>query len=168
MSVQPARCSKPLVRSLKRNYYYHAREWAYKDVTPRIIAEPYLEDADDGELRDYKFFTFHGQPKYLYIAQGRSKTGETFADFYDMEFRHLDLRIDHETAPEPPHKPKNFELMKELAAKLSVGTKELRVDFYEVNGKVYVGELTFFHCSGFVPFRPADWDKTWGDLITLK
>lgn len=155
-------------KSLKKNYYYHSREWPYKNVKPRIIAEPYLEDKKDGELRDYKFFTFGGEPKYLYIAQGRGKKGRTYSDFYDMDFNHLDLRIDHENSPEPPHKPENFELMKALARKLSAGTKAIRVDFYEVDGKVYVGELTLFHCSGFVPFRPEKWDKIWGEHLKLK
>ena len=166
-TFEPEKAKAVIERALKRNYFYHSREWPYKDVKPRIIAEPYLEDSRDGELRDYKFFTFDGQPRYLYIAQGRGKTGETFADFYDMDFNHLDLKIDHETAPQPPHIPENFERMKELALKLSQGTKALRVDFYEVNGKVYLGELTLFHCSGFVPFRPPVWDEIWGKQVPL-
>ena len=152
---------------LKRNYYAHNREWPYKNVPHRIIAEEYMEDSRQGELRDYKFFTFGGVPKVLYIAQGRGKGCPTVADFFDMDFHHLPFTIDHETAPVPPEKPVNFERMKELAAQLSAETPQLRVDFYEVDGRLYFGEMTFFHCSGMAPFHPEQWDRTFGDWVTL-
>lgn len=153
-------------RLLKINYYNGTREWPYKYVEPKVIAEPYLEDKKYGELRDYKFFTFGGEPKVLYIACGRGKEEPT-ADFFDMDGNHLDLRIDHEMADKTPELPENFELMKELSRKLSEGTPQLRVDFYEVNGKVYFGELTFFHCSGLVSFKPEIWDDVFGEWVTL-
>lgn len=156
-----------LDKGLRENYYAYLREWPYKNVTPRIIAEQYLVDEEDGELRDYKFFTFGGNPKLLYVTQGRGGGKETYADFFDMDFNHIDMRIDHDNAPVPPHKPKNFELMKELAAKLSEGTPQLRVDFYEANGRVYFGELTFFHCSGLVGFDPPEWDEILGSWVEL-
>lgn len=152
---------------LNRDYYSCNREWPYKNVKPRIIAEAYMEDPRQGELRDYKFFTFGGEPKVLYIAQGRGRGEPTVADFFDMEFNHLPFSIDHDMAPVPPEKPVNFELMKELAAKLSQGTPQLRVDFYEVDGHVYFGEMTFFHCSGMAPFHPEEWDRIFGDWVTL-
>lgn len=158
---------KKLARCLRRDYYQVHREWPYKDVRRRIIAEAYMEDLGDGELRDYKFFTFGGEPRVLYIAQGRGKGEPTVADFFDMEFRHLPFTIDHDMAPELPHPPKELELMRQLAAKLSEGTPQLRVDFYEVDGKVYFGEMTFFHCSGFAGFHPESWDETFGDWVTL-
>ncbi len=152
---------------LNRNYYDRNREWPYKNVPHRIIAEAYMEDSRQGELRDYKFFTFGGVPRVLYIAQGRVLEGETVADFFDMDFHHLPFTIDHDMAPKEPEKPVNFELMKELAAILSAGTPQLRVDFYEVDGKVYFGEMTFFHCSGMAPFHPAQWDQIFGDWVQL-
>lgn len=158
---------KKLTACLKRDYYQVHREWPYKNVPKRIIAEEYMEDAGDGELRDYKFFTFGGVPKVLYIAQGRGKGQPTVADFFDMEGNHLPFTIDHDTAPVPPHLPENFRLMQQLAARLSQGTPQLRVDFYEVNGKVYFGEMTFFHCSGFAAFHPESWDETFGSWVTL-
>ena len=151
----------------KRDYYYHNREWPYKNVPHRIIAEQYMEDTRQGELRDYKFFTFGGVPKVLYIAQGRGRGEPTVADFFDMEFNHLPFTIDHDMAAVPPEKPQNFELMQELAAKLSAGTPQLRVDFYEVDGKVYFGEMTFFHCSGFESFHPTEWDEMFGSWVQL-
>lgn len=152
---------------LGRRYYEHNREWPYKNVKPRIIAEEYMEDSTYKELRDYKFFTFGGVPKVLYIAQGRGRGEPTVADFFDMDYNHLPFTIDHDTAKIPPEKPQNFELMKKLAATLSEGTPQLRVDFYEVDGKVYFGEMTFFHCSGFERFHPDEWDKKFGDWVTL-
>ena len=155
------------VSNLKRNYFDCNRDWPYKNVKPRIIAEAYMEDSTYKELRDYKFFTFGGIPKVLYIAQGRGNGELTVADFFDMEFNHLDLTIDHKMANTTPEKPQCFEEMKKLAAVLSEGTPQLRVDFYEVDGKVYFGEMTFFHCSGFEKFYPEKWDKTFGDWVKL-
>lgn len=162
-----ARARKKIEKSMGRNYYYVGREWPYKNVKPRIIAEEFLEDAGDSELRDYKFFTFGGVPRVVYITQGRAAAGRTTADFFDMDFNHLDMKMDHDHAPIPPHPPKNFEQMKELAAVLSQGIPQLRVDFYEVNGRVYVGELTFFHCGGMVSVKPDSWARRFSDWIQL-
>lgn len=158
---------RKICRCLKRNFFYSGREWPYKNVPPRIIVEAYMEDSNDGELRDYKFFTFGGEPRILYITQGRGTDADACADFFDMDFNHLDLRIDHEMAPVLPHPPANFEKMKELAAELSEGTPQLRVDFYEVNGQIYFGEMTFFHCSGYATFRPECWDELLGSWVEL-
>ena len=158
---------KKLGHFLKRNYYDCKREWPYKNVKPCIIAEAYMEDGTYKELRDYKFFTFGGVPKVLYIAQGRGNGEATVADFFDMDFNHLDLTIDHDKSNTPPEKPRCFDKMKKLAALLSEGTPQLRVDFYEVDGKVYFGEMTFFHCSGFEKFHPQKWDEIFGDWVKL-
>lgn len=158
---------KKLNYFLKRHYYDCNREWPYKNVKPRIIAEAYMEDGVYKELRDYKFFTFGGVPKVLYIAQGRGKGEQTVADFFDMDFKHLPFKIDHDMAEVPPEKPKCFEEMKRLAAILSKGTPQLRVDFYEVDGRVYFGEMTFFHCSGLNKFHPEEWDNIFGDWVIL-
>ena len=88
-------------------------------------------------------------------------------DFFDADFNHLPIRQGHPNAAVPPEKPVTFEEMKRLAAKLSEGIPHVRVDFYEVNGKIYFGELTFYHFSGIVPFEPSEWDNTFGDWITL-
>ena len=161
------KAKKKINKALKREYYYLYREWPYKNIKPRIIAEEYMEDTDDAELRDYKFFTFGGVPKVLYITQGRGKNQPTVADFFDMDFNHLPFTIDHDMGEKLPHPPKNFEEMKRIAAALSKGTPQLRVDFYEVNGKVYFGEMTFFHCSGFDGFHPEEWDEIFGDWVIL-
>lgn len=153
---------------LKHNFFWGMREWPYKGVKPRIIAEQYMEDEQTHELRDYKFFCFGGEVKALFIATERMKQGEeTKFDFFDEEFHHLPFTNGHPNAEVLPKKPTCFDEMKMLAAKLSKGIPHVRVDFYEVNGKVYFGEMTFFHWSGLTAFKPEEWDYKFGEWITL-
>jgi len=155
-------------RSLKRNYYKHGREWVYKNIKPRIIAEEFMQDKTTKELRDYKFFAFDGVPKVLFVASERqNKEEETKFDFFDMDYNHLDFTNGHPNADRLPQKPLGFEEMKKLAGELSKDIPQLRVDFYEVDGKIYFGELTFFHWSGTMPFKPCEWDEKLGDYIKL-
>lgn len=154
-------------KSLKKNYYLRAREWPYKNVQRRIIAEEYIEDTKTKELRDYKFFCFNGEVKLMFIATGRQNREEPYFDFFDMDFNHIDMRHGHPNAPVTPEKPQHFDLMVELAEKLSKNIPEIRVDFYESNGHVYFGELTLFHHSGMVNFEPSKWDYILGDWISL-
>lgn len=157
---------KKLNTCLKHSFYWGMREWPYKDVKPRIIAEQYMED-ETGELRDYKFFCFDGEVKALFIASDRTKDIETKFDFYDEDFNHLPFTNGHPNAEVPPSKPVCFEEMKELAKILSKGIPQVRVDFYEIKGKVYFGEMTFFHWSGMTPFVPEEWDYKFGNWIKL-
>lgn len=157
-----------LERHLYRPYYKNFREWPYKDVPPRILAEECLiEDpaAGPAPLTDYKFFCFNGEPRLMYISQDRSESVTT--TFFDMEYRHLPVRMKDPPAPVPPPKPVCFDEMKALAAALSAGIPHLRVDFYYIDGTVYVGELTFFHNAGFVSISPPEWERTLGDWIEL-
>lgn len=153
---------------MKHNFYCGQREWPYKDVKPRIIAEQYIKDEQDGELRDYKFFVFNGDVKAMFIATERSnEERETCFDFFDENFKHLDIINGHPNAEILPHKPYYFELMKQLAVKLAKDIPHVRVDFYEADGKVYFGEMTFFHWSGFTKFQPEIWDMRFGDWLKL-
>lgn len=157
-----------ITRCMRRNFYFSGREWPYKNVRPRIIVEKYMEDHTLRELRDYKFFTFGGVPKIVHIVSNRqNQDKETYGDFFDMDYNHLDLTMGHNNAPIPPEKPKNFEKMKEFAAKLSGGTKHLRVDFYEVDGQLFFGELTFYQDSGFADIQPPEWNGILGSWISL-
>lgn len=159
---------KQLNYALKHNYFCEQREWPYKNVKPLILAEKFMEDHETAELRDYKFFCFHGEPKIMFIASERqSKNTDTKFDFFDMDYNHLNIINGHPMADFPPEKPKNFELMVKLAKKLSQDIPHVRVDFYEVNEKVYFGELTFTHWSGMVPFEPEEWDYKLGSWIDL-
>lgn len=153
---------------LKHNYFYAGREWPYKNIKPRIIVEAYMEDHRLGELRDYKFFTFNGEPRIMHLVSNRqNKSQETYGDFFDMDYNHLDLTMGHSPAPSLPEKPKNFELMKEFARILAKDTRHLRVDFYEVDGQLYFGELTFYQDSGFADIQPPEWNETLGSWIEL-
>lgn len=166
LNIEAARTK--INRCLSHSFFLGMREWPYKNVPPRIIAEQYMEDTKTEELRDYKFFCFNGEPKALFIASDRmKKEEETKFDFFDMNFEHLPFRNGHPNATVLPEKPLCFEEMKLLAAKLSVGFPQVRVDFYEVDGKVYFGEMTFFHWSGMTPFEPEEWDYKFGSWIKI-
>ena len=158
--------SKKLAACLSKNHYWSGREWPYKNVVPRIIAEPYLEDKTTHELTDYKFFCFDSVVKVVMVATER-QTGHTKFDFYDPEFRHLPFRWGHDFSSKLIEKPEGFEEMKEIAKKLSSGFPHVRVDLYNVNSKIFFGELTFFHWSGMCPFEPEEWDNRIGEWIKL-
>jgi hypothetical protein len=159
---------RKIEKSLKFNFFYIAREWAYKSVKPRIIAEMYMMDESGLELKDYKFFCFNGEVKALFIATDRNtKNEETKFDFYDINFNHLPIRHGHPNAIKPIDKPFGFEKMIEIASILSKNIPHVRVDLYNINGKIYFGEFTFFHHAGFVAFEPDEWDYIFGNWIQL-
>lgn len=153
---------KKLNKALKRNYYYLSREWPYKNVKPRIICEKYIPGIVD---ENYKFFCFNGKVKFLYVAPYREKT----SDYFDADFNHLDgiHNAFHSGAEIVPKKPETFEKMKELAEILSEGYPQMRVDFYDDNGKIYFGEITFFQEGGFAPWIPDEWNWKFGEYINL-
>ena len=127
-----------------------------------------MENISTGDLKDYKVFAFDGSAKALFVASDRQKDNEeTKFDFYDMEFNHLDIKNGHPNSLNNFEKPNNLDDMKRIAEILSKGYPHIRVDFYDVNGKLYVGELTLYHFSGIVPFEPEKWDYTFGEWLTL-
>ena len=159
---------KKITSSLKHNFYWSGREWPYKNVVPRIIAEVFIEDKELGELRDYKFFVFNGEVKLLFVATDRTdEKKETCFDFFDEEFRHIDVKNGHPCASKQIEKPHNFELMKIIAEKVAkdLELSQARIDLYEANGKVYFGEITLFHHSGFATYEPKEWDLVLGNWI---
>ena len=161
---------KKIEKSLKNDYYMQNREWPYKNVKRRIIAEEYMVDESGYELKDYKIFAFDGEAKAMFIASDRTNPNkETKFDFFDMDFNHLPFTNGHPNSKEwdKIKRPKGLDEMKKYAEILSKGLPEARIDFYDINGKVYFGEITFFHWSGFERFEPAEWDKKFGSWITL-
>lgn len=155
---------KKIEKSLSSNFYYMGREWPYKDVPHRIIAEQYMAD----DLRDYKLFCFDGVPRMTLVCSERFTKDGLKEDFYDEAWNHLDVRRPaHGNAVLPIQRPKQYELMKELAAKLSEKMPFARIDFYEINEKVYFGEITFYPASGFEGFKPEEWDLKLGEWIKL-
>ena len=149
-----------------RDYTKYNKEYPYHDVPHRFIAEEYMEDESGYELKDYKIFCFDGEPKFLFVATGR-QAHDTRFDFYDTDFNHLPIENGHPNADVWPTKPKNFDEMLEVAHKLSMGFPHIRVDLYNIKGRVYFGELTFFHFSGTTPFTPREWDYKFGEYLKL-
>ena len=159
---------KKLHKGLKRTYIIQNREYPYRNVPRRIIAEQYMEDESGYELKDYKFFCFDGKPKALFVATDRGFKGiETKFDFFDMEWHHLPFTNGHPNSDRQIPCPPNFEEMKDIAEKLSAGIPHVRVDLYNVNGNIHFGELTFFHWGGTMPFNPKEWDYKFGSWIQL-
>ncbi len=151
----------------KNNGYTHAREWPYKNVKKKLILEPYIEDKETQELRDYKFFCFNGVVRALFVATDRQNRVEPFFNFFDINYKPLGIKQGHPVSQTIPLKPKGFEKMKEIASKLSEGFPHVRVDLYEANGEILFGELTFYHFGGLVPFNPDSIDYEWGEYIDL-
>ncbi len=159
---------KKIKKSLKQNYYNMTREWPYKNVKPRIIIEKYMEDDTEKSIKDYKFFCFNGIPKIMYISEGLENHETAKMSFFDMDF-HLTTckRKDFKLLDYNPAKPINYNKMKEYSKILSKNIPHVRVDWYEINGKLYFGELTFYTCSGMIPFEDEEWNKKLGDYIEL-
>ena len=164
-----ATVKKTLERCLKRNYYYASREWPYKNVKPRILAEAYMEDPQQPNgLRDYKFFCFSGEPRFLYISEGLEDHSTASISFLEMDWRFAPFRrSDYKPFSRLPEKPQHYDEMVQLARKLAGDMAFVRVDLYEISGRIYFSEITFSPCSGMVPFEPKEWDEKLGSWIRL-
>ncbi len=150
---------------LRINNFVLGREYPYKDVKPKIFAEKYMTPPGHTDIEDYKFFCFNGEPVILFVATERSSNCKF--DFYDMNFNHLDIENIHPQSGKILERPRCFEEMKKIASTLSKGIKFVRIDLYEIEGKVYFGEFTFFHGGGFWPMKPEHWENDLGKLITI-
>lgn len=149
---------------LKQNFYYYGREWVYKEMKPRIICEKYLEDSNN-ELLDYKIYCFNGVPKFIQIDVDRF-TNHT-ANYYDTDWNEMDFQYDDEHSGRRIEKPKNMEEMLEICKVLSKEFEHVRVDFYEVDGKLYFGEMTYFTAAGTGKFNPEEYDEIIGNWLQL-
>lgn len=152
--------------SLNEDYYSYNKEWPYKNVKKKIFAEEYLSNGEGCTLTDYKFFCFNGIPKILYVSEDGSEHPKT--DFYDMNYNHLPIRMRDENSVVPPAIPLQCNEMKLMAQKLSKGIPHVRVDFYLVKGRIYFGEMTFYHCGGFTDVHPEEWNIKMGSWIDLE
>ena len=162
-----------LKQRLEHNFYCDYREWPYKDVERKVFAEAFIEDAFTQKsghsfpgLTDYKFFCFDGTPRIMYIANDRGESPTT--DFFDMDYHPLPIQMKDPPSAVTPARPRNFERMKELAAGLSHGFRQVRVDFYDTGDHVYFGEMTFFHSAGFSEVHPYEWNVRMGNWIPLE
>ena len=162
---------KELKRGLKDDYFKGNREWPYRDICRKIIAEEYKEDESGFELKDYKLYCFNGEPLFCQVDFGKGE-GETRQDFtrniYDMDWNFMNIQFNHPNDPNRViQKPSQFEKMKELSRVLSKGEPFLRCDFYNIGDQILFSELTFYPIAGFGWFNPVEWDKKLGDLISL-
>ena len=156
---------KKLKKALKYNYYYVGREWPYKNIVPCIFAEEYLECHDDGGLADYKFMCFNGVPKLMFTVTERTRGIKV--DFFDMNFNHLPIVRHYPNSEHRIEMPEHFGLMKELSQKLAKDFPHVRIDFYEVSGRIFFGEWTFYPGNGLEEFASYEDDLKMGELITV-
>ncbi|MBR4333258.1 MAG: glycosyl transferase [Clostridia bacterium] len=154
-------------KKIRRNFYFAGREFPYKNIKPCIIAEQYMTDdkQETSSLNDYKFLCFYGEPKIVLIVTDRAT--DCRYDFYDMDFKQLDLRYGKGRDDDKNQKPEFFEEMKEIAAKLSEGIPFVRIDLYEVNGQVFFGEYTFYDGGGFQWYKPDEWEYKLGSWLKI-
>lgn len=155
-----------LNKALKEDCYSRFREWSYKNVPPRIIAEQYIEDHASGQLMDYRFFCFNGQEKLIMVEYDRMSGHKR--NLYTPDWQYIDASVNYPTdAARLTAPPKTLNLMIRLARVLSKGMPHVRVDFYSVNDQVFFGELTFFHAAGFAKFMPESLNHEMGSWLKL-
>ena len=155
-----------LRKGLRETFYKRAREWAYKDVPRKILAEKYMVDESGTELKDYKFFCFGGEPRVIQVDFNRYTNHRR--NLYDTEWRLLDFEIEYPS--DKNHiiaKPQPLEEMLEAARCLSEDLPHVRVDLYCIGDKIYFGEMTFYHGGGYEVFTPEEWNRRMGEMITL-
>ena len=163
-----AAAKRKLSKSFRHNYYWRTREWPYKDVKPVVFAEEYLKPGDGSAgIPDYKVMCFGGDPLCEFTCTGRA-AGDLRVDFFDNEWKHLPFTRHYPNADVFPDPPENLLEMLQLARKLATGIPFVRVDFYEVNGRLLFGEMTFYPGNGMEEFDPFEWDKRMGSWIDLK
>ena len=146
------------------NGTHWALETAYSDNN-KIIIEEMLDTTDGHSPADYKFFCFNGEPKFLFV--GSERDIDVKFDFFDIDFNWLDVRQGHKNNKNRPIKPKNYDRMLEICRILSKDFPHVRVDLYNIDGKIYFGELTFYHFAGLTPFKPRSWDYEFGKYFNL-
>ena len=164
MDVESVR--RALERGLEQNYYLCDREWPYKNIPRRILAEAFLDDGSGKGLIDYKVFNFNGEPHFIQVDFDRFKDHKK--NLYSTDWKLLDFEFNYPSHPEIEiPKPAALDEMLQLSRILSKDIPYLRTDFYYINGQLYLGELTFFPASGYGKFTPDEYDLTFGKLLNL-
>ena len=155
-----------LKKTMQINYFYPSREWPYRDITPRIVAEQYMTDESGTELKDYKIYNFGGKPYLIQVDFGRFTHHER--NLYTTDWKYIDEQIEYPKNPSVQiARPEHLEHMLELAEVLSKGISSVRTDFYSINGRIYFGEITFYQEAGFARFSSEDYARKLGDLIPI-
>lgn len=157
---------KKIEKCLKTNYFWIGREWAYKNVKPRIICEKYMEDKS-GELFDYKVFNFDGKPKLIQVDYDRF--AEHKRNLYSTDWEYIDAEICYPTdKTRRIERPVALEKMLDLSSKISDRYPHARIDFYNIDDAIYFGEVTLYHGSGFEDFRPKELGIEMGSWLNLQ
>lgn len=155
-----------LNKSCKTNYYWGSREWVYKNIKPRVIAEKLMVDESGKELKDYKIYNFNGKPYLIQVDFGRFTNHQR--NLYDLEWNYIPEQIEYPTNENVKiQKPKKLDEMLRLASILSEGIPNLRTDFYSINNNIYFGELTFYQEAGFAHFTSDAFALLLGNKICL-
>lgn len=159
---------KKIMKSMKNNYFYPNREWPYKSITPKIIAEEYLVDSSGSELKDYKIICFNGKPENVMVCTGRILNQVKFY-FFDWNWKFLPLNYGDELLPSDFSipKPQKLDEMRSIATKLSEGYDLIRIDLYEANNQIYFGEMTLYPDSGFDQDITKETDLMFGKKLHL-
>lgn len=166
--INYAELKQKVNRWLKENYFWIHREWPYKNIKPRIVCEKFMVDKSGNGLTDYKVMCFNGQIKCTFVCLNRASQSGLNIDIYDADWNPMPFeRPLHPNSGSIISKPKNFDKMLEISKKLSKSMAFVRVDFYEVNGKLYIGELTLYPGSGLEPFSPDSYDNILGSWLAL-
>lgn len=157
-----------LSQAMKRNYYATYREWPYKYVKPRIIAEGYLE-GDGGDLKDYKVMCFNGEAKIVEVHENRFVEGKVHTQtFYDKEWNIVPLtQVETVTVDRPGERPRQLDEIIRLSELIAKDMYHARIDWYIEGDKIYFGEITFFDGSGFESFSTPEMERMLGDMIKL-
>jgi hypothetical protein len=158
---------KELKKGLKQDYYLHGREWPYKEVPRKIIAEKYMQENSGNGLRDFKFLSFNGTVKCSFVCSERFSGKGLKVTFFDRDWQRMPFERHYRASTINIAKPNTYDEMLKVAEKLSEGMPFIRVDLYEIEGKIYFGELTHYPGNGMEEFSPEEWDKTLGDWIIL-
>lgn len=158
---------KKITKKLKKNYYWLGREWAYKDVPPRIIAEKYMQDESGGELADYKMLCFNGKVKCSFTCTERFSDDGLKVTFFDLDWNKMPFERHYPASDKKIEKPVNYQQMIRFAEQITKDMIFARVDFYELNGQLYIGEITLYPGDGLEEFTPQEYDKILGDMMVL-
>lgn len=161
---------KKIERCLKTNYYYHGREWPYKNVRPRVIAEQYMEEKGRAVPEDYKIYCMNGKPKYIAVFHNRFDISRPLSEtVYDMNWnpQHISLDCNFEVSREIYPKPECLDELVKICLKLCKDMVQVRIDFYIIDNKIYFGEITLHTAGGFQPMIPKELDRILGEELRL-
>jgi len=165
-SLDRKHARKLMAAWLRQGIYWNGREWPYRDMPHRLVIEEYLSDASGG-LRDYKFYCFNGEPRFVQANSGRLAR-EHAQNFYSLDWQILPFGKDLKPRPDidiPP--PPALDRMIEIARDLSSGHPYIRVDLYNLDDRIVFGELTFYPASGLPDFIPDEQDFVCGEMLKL-